>query len=238
LFKACQRDRVKFVANSAAPAAKLNLQRVAWLFFYLFIPLAVLLGGIIAFLYSQETKHQLMTLKLKEASRINMHKEVISRYIQAIATDVLAVSKHEELLRMLDNGKLQNGNPLAREFLWFSRIKKIYGQVRFLDDHGMERLRVNFNNGAPSIVPPQDLQPKGERYYFKDTFQLSEGEILVSPLDLNIEHGELEQPIKPMIRFGTPVFDSKGRKCGIVLLNHLGAHLLNNLEVFSKQGRR
>lgn len=166
---------------------------------------------------------------------MNTEKEVVSSYIQAIATDVLTVSKHYELHMMLKNNEPRYRESLAKEFLWFSKIKKIYDQVRFLDEHGMERLRINFNNGAPAIVPNKDLQPKGERYYFKDTFQLSDREVFVSPFDLNIEHGQLEQPIKPMIRFGTPVFDSKGRKRGIVLLNYLGSQLLNTLKAVSER---
>jgi PAS domain S-box-containing protein len=218
-----------------ATATNIDVSRVARSFFYLFIPLAIMLGGIIALLYFQETKRQQIALELKEISQLNTQKAVINSYIQAIATDVLTVSKHYELCRMLDNNELDNRESLAREFLWFSKIKKIYDQVRFLDERGMERLRVNYNNGVPAIVPPQALQFKGERYYFKDTFQLAEREVFVSPFDLNIEHGQLEQPIKPMIRFGTPVFDSKGRKRGIVLLNYLGSQLLNILEVISER---
>jgi nitrogen-specific signal transduction histidine kinase/CheY-like chemotaxis protein len=224
---------VKIVADSA-PATKISPRQVAGSFFFLFIPLAVVLGGILAFLYYQEAKSQQMALKLKVTSRLNTQKEVISSYIQSIATDVLTVSRHHELRMMLEHNEPRYRESLAREFLWFSRIKKIYDQVRFLDEHGMERLRVNFNNGAPTIVPHQDLQPKGERYYFKDTFRLAEGEVFVSPFDLNIEHGQLEQPIKPTLRFGTPVFDSRGRKRGMVLLNYLGAHLLNTLKAISK----
>ncbi len=215
-------------------AERLNLSRVARSFFYLFIPLAIMLGGIIAFLHLQETRSQRLTLTLKETSRLNTQKEVVSSYIQAIATDVLAVSKHHELRMMFDNNEPRIRESLAREFLWFSRIKKIYDQARFLDAQGREVLRVNYNNGAPAIVPLEDLQPKGERYYFRDTWQLAEGEVFVSPFDLNIEHGIVEKPHKPMIRFGTPVFDGKGIKRGIVLLNYLGKYLLNTLATISE----
>ena len=66
------------------------------------------------------------------------------------------------------------------------------------------------------------LQNKEGRYYFKDTIQPEKGEVFVSPFDLNIERGEIERLLKPMNRFGTPVFDITGRKRGIVLLNYFG----------------
>jgi PAS domain S-box-containing protein len=230
-----QGDEIISVVDPAS-ATNISMSQIVKPFLFLFVPLAILLAGIVALLNFQETRSQQAALKLKEISRLTTEKEVVTSYIQAIATDVLTVSKHYELRMMLDNDEPRYREPLAREFLWFCRIKKIYDQVRFLDEHGMEVLRVNYNNGAPTVVPSRNLQPKGERYYFKDTFGLAEREVFVSPFDLNIEHRQLEMPIKPMIRFGTPVFDSRGRKRGIVLLNYLGAHLLNTLDAIAKRG--
>ena len=141
-----------------AAGKKIKMPRVVRSFFYLFIPLAILLGGINAFLYFQDAKSRQMALKLKESGRLNTEKEVVTSYIQAIATDVLTVSKHYELRMMLDKNEPRFRESLAREFLWFSKIKKVYDQVRLLDERGMEVLRVNFNGGAPAIVPQQDLQ--------------------------------------------------------------------------------
>ena len=69
----------------------------------------------------------------------------------------------------------------------------------------------------------------GKRYYFKDTLRLAREEIFVSPFDLNIEGGKIEEPLKPTIRFGTPVFDKKEEKRGIILLNYLGENLINTI---------
>ncbi len=213
---------------------KMELAGAIRLFLAVFIPMALLMGSAVGFIYITEKTSRQTVLQQNAMNRLKTQKEVMSGFIQAIATDVQAISKHYELQMMLDHNEKQYRQALAREFLWFARIKKIYDQVRFLDEKGMEILRVNNNNGAPEIVPAEQLQPKGERYYFKDTFQLAEREVFVSPFDLNIEHGKLEQPLKPMIRFGTPVFDSQGRKRGVVILNYLGAHLLHLIDQLSE----
>jgi nitrogen-specific signal transduction histidine kinase/ActR/RegA family two-component response regulator len=187
-------------------------------------------SGVFWFLWHQDVQKQQMVLKLKETSELSTQKQVISRYVQAIAIDVLVVSRFYPLRIMLDHNEPHYRESLSEAFLWFSKIKRIYDQVRLLNEQGMEIVRVNFNDGAPSIVACAQLQPKGNRYYFKDAFQLNEGEVFVSPFDLNIERGVLEIPIKPMIRFATPVFDSSGKKRGVVLLNYLGADLLKVLE--------
>ena len=51
----------------------------------------------------------------------------------------------------------------------------------------MERLRVNYSDGKGVVVPEKKLQNRSERYFFDDTNVLKEGEVYVSPLDLNID---------------------------------------------------
>ena len=97
----------------------------------------------------------------------------------------------------------------------------------------MEIIRVDLDGIKPSLIPDEKLQFKGKRYYFKDTYKLKKGEIFMSPLDLNIENGKIERPLKPMIRFGMPIFDKKGKKQGVLLLNYLGKKLIQDLERLS-----
>jgi len=108
---------------------------------------------------------------------------------------------------------------LERDFLAFSRHKKIYHQVRFLNADGMEVVRVDRNHGESKIVSREKLQSKKKRYYFADTAKLANGKLMISPLDLNREHGKVEQPLRPVIRYGTPVYDRNDRLQGIVLFN-------------------
>src|SRR5205085_875061 len=53
----------------------------------------------------------------------------------------------------------------------------------------------------------------------------------MSPFDLNVEHEKIERPLKPAIRFATPVFDRRGVKRGVLVLNYFGAALLRKLAV-------
>jgi signal transduction histidine kinase len=161
---------------------------------------------------------------------VNLLLEVIADDFDLIVADLMILSETNALQKVLESENVPHRHDLAKEFLLFSRRKEIYDQIRFLDEEGLEIVRVNFNGGEPTIVPEDQQQLKRDRYYFKDTFQLEAGQVFVSPLDLNIEHGQIEQPLKPMIRFGTPVFDSQGQKRGIVLLNYFGADMIHRIE--------
>ncbi|EGU38847.1 hypothetical protein VII00023_05937 [Vibrio ichthyoenteri ATCC 700023] len=114
-----------------------------------------------------------------------------------------------------------------------SNRKEIYDQIRYLDLDGNEIIRVNFNEGRPNIVAQHNLQNKHHRYYFQEVVGLKCRRIYISPLDLNMEHGQIEMPFKPMIRFSTPVFNEKGEKQGVVIINYLAKYLLDGLQLFN-----
>lgn len=198
-----------------------------------FLPAIVLLSSIMAVSYVREGKSSRKILRLKEARRLQTVEEVINSYIHAISSDILIISNHYELQMLLRKNTPENLKVLGNEFRDFSFIKKIYDQIRYLDENGMEIIRINYDDGKADIVPADRLQPKGNRYYFKDAFRLNKGQVYISPFDLNIEHGKIELPIKPMIRFGTPVFDRQGKKRGIVLLNYLGSDLLQKIRTLT-----
>ncbi|MEG2183825.1 MAG: sensor domain-containing diguanylate cyclase [Cloacibacillus sp.] len=118
---------------------------------------------------------------------------------------------------------------IARQWKAFIDREEIYDQIRFIDAAGNEVIRVNDHpNGARQIKAPK-LQNKADRYYFKDSIGLAEGQIYLSKLDLNIEHKYIESPIKPMIRLACPYFEKNGKLRGIVCLNYLAEDMLKRV---------
>ncbi|KAF0215066.1 MAG: hypothetical protein FD174_4237 [Geobacteraceae bacterium] len=193
----------------------------------IFLPMAVVVGGILFAIYYSEARNERRIIESRERGNTAFSKMVVAGEFEKVLMDLKFISGHHELQRVFDFGT-KGAKYLAHDYLAFCEAKKIYDQVRYLDETGMEIVRVNFNNGVPAIVPDDRLQNKGKRYYFKDAFTLAKGETFISPLDLNVEGNQIEQPIKPMIRFGTPVFDNKDRKRGIVLLNYFGAKMISD----------
>ncbi|MBI9089244.1 MAG: diguanylate cyclase [Desulfobacterium sp.] len=184
---------------------------------------------VIALLHYLDFTIKMNIVKTKEMSRIHIGTESIGRQFRAITSDLKYLANSGYLLNFMDRHTQEDKEILASEFLAITRTKGIYDQTRYLDNTGMEIVRVNLNVDRPGIVPQGKLQNKSNRYYFKDTMGISCGEVFVSPLDLNIEKGQIEQPFKPMIRFGMPACDRQGRKQGVVLFNYLGARLLEHL---------
>ncbi len=105
------------------------------------------------------------------------------------------------------------------DFSQFSKNRNIYHQIRYIDKNGQEQIRVDNVNGVVENIPQDRLQNKADRYYFYEAIDLDPGTIYISPLDLNVENGEVEKPYNPMIRYATPVFDRGGNNVGIIILN-------------------
>jgi two-component sensor histidine kinase len=209
--------------------SKPGLRDVTNRFLVVFLPLMFLIIVVTAMVYHTETVSKKTIVRASENNIVSLQMQIIASDFQSVVSDLMILSENHELKAFLESGEAMHRSILGKEFLILSKQKGLYDQIRFLDEKGMEVVRINFNDGRPEIVSENRLQFKGTRYYFQDTFQLSRGDVFVSPLDLNIEKGKIEHPLKPMIRFGTPVFDNRGKKRGIVLLNYFGAKMIHNL---------
>jgi methyl-accepting chemotaxis protein len=162
----------------------------------------------------------------KLSDKVSLYSFEVEDFLKNVSNDLFYLRDSVTLRNLVDS--IANGttglssssiDDLKKDFLAFSKHKKIYYQVRFLDAKGMEVVRVDRNQGESIIVPENRLQNKKSRYYFADTAKLGRGKLMISPLDLNREHGEVEKPLRPVIRYGTPVFDRNNKLAGIVLFN-------------------
>jgi signal transduction histidine kinase/HAMP domain-containing protein len=92
-------------------------------------------------------------------------------------------------------------------------------QIRLLDRDGHERVRVDRRPDGVVLASQADLQDKSDRYYFREAIVRPAGSLYVSPLDLNIEHGVVEKPERPVIRLANVVTDAQGQTQGMVIVN-------------------
>ncbi|EXJ16177.1 hybrid sensor histidine kinase/response regulator [Imhoffiella purpurea] len=116
--------------------------------------------------------------------------------------------------------------------IWKGRLEHIYlgflnaeprvFQARLVgvEDGGMELIRVERKNGVTFVTPPSALQRKGDRPYVREAIAHDPGSILVSEINLNQEHGRIEEPPRPTIRVSIPVADERGRIFGVVVANY------------------
>jgi diguanylate cyclase (GGDEF)-like protein/PAS domain S-box-containing protein len=195
-------------------------------FALIYLPIVIVLSIVLLSGIRRDEQMQIEKIEARENKSAEIARELVAQDFSAVSADLRILVNLPLLNRYLDSGNPAQREELAKYFMVLSRESRLYDKVRYLDANGQEVIRINYNDGKPAIVPREQLQNKSGRYFFNDTLKLKQGEIFISPLDLNIEHGLLEIPHKPTIRFGTPVFDSAGRKKGVILFNYFGDKLL------------
>ncbi len=205
------------------------MRRSRRLFLIIFLLTGSVISGLMMVFYQSEIKTQLINLKLQETFAVELQGQVVGDTLNSIVSDLFFLREQNELKDYLRNRDPGTLDKIASEYLFMVKQKQIYDQIRLIDSDGMETVRVNFNRGSPLQVASDKLQLKQKRYYFKDTFALAKEAVFISSFDLNIENGVVEKPFKPMIRIATPVFDSEDQKSGIIILNYLGATLLQKI---------
>lgn len=200
----------------------------------IFIPVILLLAILAAAVLYQHASDELLMLEKDQDRIVRIQENIIKHEFEMITSDLQMLSLNESLRAYLDTPEAAIKSALTQEFLTLSAHKQRYDQIRYLDATGREVIRVDYRDGMPAITPEVQLQSKADRYYFTDTIKLNRGAIFVSPFDLNIDHGVIEKPLKPMIRFAMPLFNSQGEKRGILILNYLGNELFQHMEGIGK----
>ncbi|MEW8332733.1 MAG: diguanylate cyclase [Candidatus Thiodiazotropha sp.] len=186
-------------------------------------------GGLLFWGIHQQTLNSIVNeLKLESNNLINQITKQISLAFIEIHSDLLYVIEQHEL-RDIDSVFARHSATVSLQESWKSLAlqRRRYDQIRFLDVNGKERIRINYDNGDPVVIGEEYLQSKKSRYYFTESINRQPGTIYSSPLDLNIENQQIELPLKPTIRFASPVVDGNNQTLGVIILNYLAENILN-----------
>ena len=193
----------------------------------LVLSLVLLIGFVLLYL-AEVGKNKI--LRMADAwQSVNLSEQFFAEELTHAFSDLGLLAMQNDLSELLNGGGNEAAGRLGKQFQALLVTHQVYDQARFIDAEGREVVRVNFNDGAPVLVPPHRLQDKSGRYYFQHTMGLEPGQVYLSLFDLNLEEEKLELPIKPVLRIATPVGDASGQIRGMVVLNYLGRYLINRI---------
>ncbi len=169
--------------------------------------------------------------------RIESHSRLLASQLEASTNGAridIATFRSLAAARGMIEAHFNNGvDPVDRlsEKTWRDRLlthlmadvsaNPAYSKFRIIGADGVEYLRVDRTgpNGAVRVVPDDALQNKDDRFYFQQAIKLSEDQVYVSPVDLNVDDGVIQTPHVPTLRVAGPLFGSDHRLFGIVIIN-------------------
>lgn len=122
---------------------------------------------------------------------------------------------------------------LEQEFLAFSRYHSLYYQLVYIDETGQEMVRVITDGSRIKLSAREKLKNQSQQDDFKQTMLLSGKQLLISSIHLSREQGQLESPLKAVIKYAANVYYENERKAGIIVLTVDANQLFRGLESHS-----
>jgi len=193
----------------------------------------VMVAGLVGIYFSidalrKETLHHL-------EQEVGSRAEGMARFFDQLTSELLYMASSSLPLGTADHlssGPLPDAmrRRMEGDFAAYAGSYPYIYQVRLLDADGRERVRVDQRDGHLYVVPENELQDKSGRYYVMEGMAQEPGQVYVSQLDLNVEHGRVEVPEQPVIRFATPIADRRGIKRGLLIVNLHAAFVLKQIQ--------
>lgn len=170
------------------------------------------------------------TLKDRATVEATFKMELLENFVRSADNQVLSLANSEFTRRYAREYREPDRAALVTLFHAVAVANTDYMQVRFLDRDGRERVRIDRpkNQDQPQVVPGRDMQDKNKKSYFQGPKTLREGDLWHSKVNLNMEWGKIEKPIRPTFRVSTPVF-LKGAFRGVVVVNLAMSRILGLL---------
>jgi signal transduction histidine kinase/CheY-like chemotaxis protein len=172
-------------------------------------------------------QHLLWKYALRERSRDylgDMDRDAffVSARVRGRANDMFFLKRvAEEEMARNPNAPIASDN-LRSAISTMMLARSQYMSIRLLDLKGMETLRYNWDGKQLAEVPQAQLQDKSKRPFFSQTLHATPDAVVFSPLDLNVEHGQIEMPPRPTLRASGQIIGPDGKPRALVILNYMG----------------
>ena len=196
-------------------------------FLLMFVPVAALVLGGSWLLVQVRINAELHTLHTNERAYVDLSRGRLGEELAVPLRHLASLLTEKPVKSVYVDEAGTDTAPMEEAFVLLMSRNPSYDKVRWIDEHGMERVRVNNREHGPVVVAPKRLQDKHDRYFFTETMQLKPGETFISPLDLNMDDGKIEVPYKPTLRVAAPVFGRTGRVRGILIINIAARSMLD-----------
>ena len=166
---------------------------------------------------------------LNNAKELSLHKKkLLNHFLEESKNTILSIRESELFNNFLKDKKLKKN--VEDLFLTFTNSNENYMQLRFLDENGQERIKIQRKErkDKASIISYPNLQNKSKRYYFNESKYLEKNEVWFSPIELNIENHKIQVPYKPTIRAILAVYHHNEYK-GSIIINYFADIILKDL---------
>jgi PAS domain S-box-containing protein len=200
-------------------------------FLILSIPIALAVFAITFAFSNIRVKSQLEEIVAGEQARLHFVAGFMAAEASIALNHLVSLAQEEAVQEAIDSPLPDGLQFLESVFMTLARGNPNYQQIRWIDEAGNEIVRVTREQQGLVAEAADALQDKSGRYYFQAANALAPGDVYISRLDLNVEHGQVEKPFRPTLRVATPITDRRDQRRGIVIINVEVRYMLDALRV-------
>lgn len=197
-------------------------------FVMVFLSLSLIYSIMVSWMQNNINKIQKQDIINSEQIAVNVDKTVINNAFDRLVSDLVYIYNTLEI----EDGLESNYIKVKEQWVAFADSKKRYDQIRLIDLNGDEKIRINYSEEGSYVVGDEDLQNKQDRIYFQEAIKLDANSVYISKADLNVENGEIEIPIKPMIHLAKPYYVNNVVE-GIIVLNYYANDIIEQISNIS-----
>lgn len=189
---------------------------------------------------SRELLVEAAQVKLLTATRVMARRVATSR--EEISRDLQVLAQQPDTLTLLDGIDTHARQRLEALFASLVKTNPSYLQVWLIgvQEHGLERVRVDRHDGKALAIGDADLQEKGHFDYVSEALKVPPGQTYVSRIAINREAGVHAGEGLPSVVASMPVRDPGGATRGVVVINvdlrgafdAMGADLPESFQLF------
>jgi diguanylate cyclase (GGDEF)-like protein len=185
--------------------------------------LAAGLTGYYAYHASRELLLRAAEDRLLTSTRVLMRQVVTA--LQKGGQDVLLLAEHPRTLAALTMAaspeRVAAEDDVAALFVAMLKTRPDLYQLRLITtaEYGMERVRVDRDEGGLVRVRGSELQEKGHYPYVFETLTLPPGAVYVSKPVINHERGAHAGEDKRSVHLATPIHGTDGKPIGLIVMN-------------------
>ena len=191
-----------------------------------------LLGGL---LYRNDINNRLDSVAIEQQRKIAQAEVLWGQNIGDIRNTIRILFRSPAFTYALASKTPPNSDLIKRIFTSFVESVDPLMQVRWLDENGIEKVRVDIKNGKVIVAEENVLQDKSSRYYVEQGMKAGDGKIYLSNVDLNVENGKIEVPFRPTIRATIKTGPTHGLHTGLLVLNYDVGGLLEVIRSFDSE---
>jgi diguanylate cyclase (GGDEF)-like protein/PAS domain S-box-containing protein len=180
-----------------------------------------------------DSKYYELQEKIKDDSihLSNTINNQIIEHLQSVEQTLDSIKNNDILRSYLTNASQHNKKTVEHLLQHALTQNPNIFQFRYIDKSGYEKIRVQKCNRSNqlTIVDDAQLQDKSNRYYVSEILQSPNGAFWYSNLDLNVENGKLDKPIRPTYRIGTNI-SLNAQVVGLLVVNIDMSSLLEKIQ--------